>query len=77
MGTKGNGIPAIHRTNRSWSAPAERSGDGAFPRLNRARFVSQSCYRKSLNCNASRAGSCQIVGVGGRHDFTFMPAIRF
>jgi len=51
-----------------WSAPTERSGDGAFPQTGKARLVLFALHHKSLNYNIGRAKSCQIVGWGERHD---------
>jgi len=72
MGTKGNGISVNQPT--PWSAPAERSGDGAFPRIpDYAKSESPTTsrashppvvHRKSLNHKGSRAWSCSVVGVG-------------
>src|SRR6185437_1144789 len=69
MGTKGNGISVNQPA--PWSAPAERSGDGAFPRIpDYAKSESPTTsrashppvvHRKSLNHKGSRAQSCLVM----------------
>jgi len=62
MGTKGNGISVNQPA--PWSAPAERSRDGAFPRIAeyaKSESSTTVVHRKSLNHKGGRAQSCLVV----------------
>jgi hypothetical protein len=68
--------PIITVRTDPWSAPAERTGDGAFSRFGNPRLLPYSFTCKSLNYNVSPAKSRQIAGMGEEHTSPSRRAMR-